>query len=90
MRKINEIEFLISEILNDSNFIHDEFVSINNLLNEYDKITEKNRNTTKKCQIIRHKKDNNLKFKIYLFIHNEALFSLKTDKKLKPLSNIQI
>ena len=41
MRKINEIEFLISEILNDSNFIHDEFVSINNLLNEYDKITEK-------------------------------------------------
>ena len=37
-----------------------------------------------------HKKDNNLKFKIYLFIYNEALFSLKTDKKLKSLSNIQI
>ena len=42
--KLNIIEILISKALIDSNIIHDEFVLINNVLNEYDHMKEKIKN----------------------------------------------
>ena len=36
--KLNSIEVLISKVLINSNISHDEFVLINNVLNEYDKM----------------------------------------------------
>ena len=36
--KLNRIEVLISKSLIDSNISHDEFVSINNVLKEYEEI----------------------------------------------------
>ena len=36
--KLKSIEILISRVLIDSNVIHDEFVLINNVLKEYDKM----------------------------------------------------
>ena len=36
--KLNIIEVLISRALIDSNISHDEFVSVNNVLKEYDDI----------------------------------------------------
>ena len=45
--KLNRIEVLISKSLIDSNISHDEFVSINNVLKEYEEMKEeiKNLNT---------------------------------------------
>ena len=42
--KLNSIEVLISKTLIDSNIIHDEFVSLNNLLKELDNMREEIRN----------------------------------------------
>ena len=42
--KLINIEVLISKTLIDSNIIHDEFVLINNLLKEYDKMKEEIKN----------------------------------------------
>ena len=42
--KLNSIEVLISEALINSNISHDEFVLINNVLNEYDKMNEEIKN----------------------------------------------
>ena len=42
--KLNRIEALISKALIDSNISHDEFVLINNVLKEYDKIKEEIKN----------------------------------------------
>ena len=39
--QLNSIEALISKALIDSNIGHDEFVVINNVLKEYDKMKEK-------------------------------------------------
>ena len=39
--KLNSIQVLISKALIDANISHDEFVSINNVLKEYDKINQK-------------------------------------------------
>ena len=39
--QLNNIEALISKALIDSNIGHDEFVVINNVLKEYDKMKEK-------------------------------------------------
>ena len=36
--KLNTIEVLISKALIDSNISHDEFVSVNNVLREYNEI----------------------------------------------------
>ena len=38
--KLNTIEILISKALIDSNFYHYEFVSVNNVLKEYDDMKE--------------------------------------------------
>ena len=38
--KLNTIEFLISKSLTDSYISHDEFVSINNVLREYNDMNE--------------------------------------------------
>ena len=38
--KLNSIEVLISKVLIDSNITHDEFVSTNNVLKEYDNMKE--------------------------------------------------
>ena len=42
--KLNSIEVLISKALIDSNISHDEFVSINNVLKEYEELKEKIKN----------------------------------------------
>ena len=42
--KLNRIEVLISKSLIDSNISHYEFVSINNVLKEYEKMKEKIKN----------------------------------------------
>ena len=42
--ELNRIEVLISKSLIDSNISHDEFVLINNVLKEYDKIKEEIKN----------------------------------------------
>ena len=42
--KLNNIEVLISKTLIDSNISHDEFVSLNNLLKEFDNMREEIRN----------------------------------------------
>ena len=42
--KLNSIEVLISKALIDPNFSHDEFVSINNALKEYDEMKEEMKN----------------------------------------------
>ena len=42
--KLNSIEVLISKVLIDSNITHDEFVSTNNVLKEYDNMKEKTNN----------------------------------------------
>ena len=42
--KLNRIEVLISKSLIDSNISHDEFVSINNVLKEYEELKEKIKN----------------------------------------------
>ena len=49
--KLNIIEGLISNALINSYIIHDEFVSVNNVLREYNKIKEKLKNpeTSLKC-----------------------------------------
>ena len=41
---LNSIEVLISKALIESNITHDEFVSINNVLKEYDDIKEEIKN----------------------------------------------
>ena len=41
--KLNTIEFLISKALIDSYISHDEFVSVNNVLREYNEMKEKNK-----------------------------------------------
>ena len=48
---LNIIESLISKALINSYIIHDEFVSVNNVLREYNKIKEKLKNpeTSLKC-----------------------------------------
>ena len=47
--KLNSIEVLISKTLIDSNLSHNEFVLINNVLKEYDKMKEEIKNL-KKCR----------------------------------------
>ena len=42
--KLNTIEFLISKALLDSYLNHDEFVSINNVLREYNEMKEEIKN----------------------------------------------
>ena len=42
--KLNTIEVLISKALINSNISHDEFVLINNVLKEYDKMNEEIKN----------------------------------------------
>ena len=42
--KLNSIEVLISKVLIDSNITHDEFVSTNNVLKEYDNVKEETNN----------------------------------------------
>ena len=42
--KLNSIEVLISKVLIDSNITHDEFVSTNNVLKEYDNMKEETNN----------------------------------------------
>ena len=42
--KLNSIEVLISKALMDSNINQDEFVSINNVIKEYDDMKEKRKN----------------------------------------------
>ena len=42
--KFNQIEVLISKALIDSYINHDDFVSLNNVLREYNEITEESRN----------------------------------------------
>ena len=42
--KLNKIEVLISKSLIDSNFSHDEFALINNVLKEYDEMKEEAKN----------------------------------------------
>ena len=44
--KLNRIEVLISKSLIDSNISHDEFVSINNMLKEYEQMKEEIKNLT--------------------------------------------
>ena len=43
--KLNSIEVLISKDLIDSNVIHDEFVLINNVLNEYKEMKKEMKNS---------------------------------------------
>ena len=43
--KLSKIEVLISKALIDSNIGHDEFVLINNVLKEYDKMKEEIKNS---------------------------------------------
>ena len=49
--KLNRIEVLISKSLIDSNISHDEFVSINNALKEYEEMKEEIKNS--KTQVYR-------------------------------------
>ena len=42
--KLNSIEVLISKVLIDSNITHDEFVSTNNVLKEYDNMKDETNN----------------------------------------------
>ena len=49
--KLNRIEVLISKSLIDSNISHDEFVSINNVLKEYEEMKEEIKNS--KTQVYR-------------------------------------
>ena len=51
--KLNTIEVLISKALIDSYISHDEFVSVNNVLKEYNKMKEeiKNPETSVECTI---------------------------------------
>ena len=42
--KLNTIEVLISKALIDSSFSHNELVSVNNLIKEYNEIKEKVKN----------------------------------------------
>ena len=46
--KLNEIEVSISKALTDSNISHNEFVSINDVLKEYEGMKEKVKNPNKK------------------------------------------
>ena len=46
--KSNTTEDLISKTLIDSNISHDEFVSVNNVLKEYDDIKEEIKNSNDK------------------------------------------
>ena len=46
--KLNSTELLISKALIDLYISHDEFISINNVLKEYDEIKEKIRGFNKK------------------------------------------
>ena len=41
--KLNNIEISISKALIDSNIIHDEFVSVNNVLKEHDDMKKKSK-----------------------------------------------
>ena len=41
--KLNTIEVVISKALIESHFSHDEFVSVNNVLREYNEINEENK-----------------------------------------------
>ena len=45
--KLNTIEFLISKPLIDSYISHDEFVSVNNVLREYNEIKKEIKNPEK-------------------------------------------
>ena len=42
--KLNNLEVLISKVLTDSYISHDEFVSVNDLLREYDDMKEEIKN----------------------------------------------
>ena len=46
--KLNTIDVLISKALIDSNISHDEFVSVNNVLREWNSMKEKIKNSNKK------------------------------------------
>ena len=46
--KLSKIEVLISKTLTNSNICHGEFVSINNVLKEYEDMKEKIKNPNKK------------------------------------------
>ena len=46
--KLNIIEILISRALIDSNIIHDEFVSVNNVLKEHDDMKKEIKNSNDK------------------------------------------
>ena len=48
--KLNTIKVLISKALLDSYFNHDEFVSINNVLREYNEMIEEIKNTEKSVE----------------------------------------
>ena len=50
--QLNSIEALISKALIDSNIGHDEFVVINNVLKEYDKMKEKKQQKSKDLIIL--------------------------------------
>ena len=45
--KLNIIEFLISKTLIDLYITHDEFVSVNNILREYNRIKEEMKTSVK-------------------------------------------
>ena len=45
--KLNTIEVSVSKALIDSNISHDKFVSVNNLLKEYDDMKEEIKNSNK-------------------------------------------
>ena len=49
--KLNSIEVLISKALIDSVISHDEFVLINNVLKEYDKMKEEIKNLNTKSSL---------------------------------------
>ena len=49
--KLNRIEVLISKSLIDSNINHYEFVLINNVLNEYEEMKEKLKNSNGKYEV---------------------------------------
>ena len=49
--KLNTVEILISKTLIDSYISHDEFGSVNNMLRKYNKIKEKNKNSSTFCGI---------------------------------------
>ena len=72
--KLNSIEVLISKTLIDSNISHNEFVLINNVLNEFHVMKEEIRNYNDK-----------LKFKLYIKKCYLIVLSLEKIQKVKIL-----